>query len=220
MALPASRPRSRTRKRRCLPSPTVRRSPTSHEGRSSVMPGFARPNGASRRSSSQSSSVSSRPVTTASTSGSRAQVVVAQRRVGVSGEGVRERLDPLGLDREAGSGAVAAEALEVLRAGGKPAVQVEDPGRAARPLPVAVRPGDQDDRPVESLHEPGRDDSDHALGASPRPRGRSRGGAASPPATRRPSRSPPSGSGPPRPGAPGSALPADGPAAPPRRDPP
>ncbi len=43
---PASRPRSRTRKRRCLPSPTAARSPSSQDGRSSVTPGFPSPNGA------------------------------------------------------------------------------------------------------------------------------------------------------------------------------
>ena len=78
---------------------------------------------------------------------------------------VGERLDVLRLDREAGGGAVAAEALEVLGAG-------ERARRAGRrrcprgPSPSSRRrggAGDQDDRAAVPLDEPRGDDADHAL---------------------------------------------------------
>ena len=61
IALPASRPSRRTRKRRCLPSPTVASSPSPQPGASSVSAGLPSPNGASRASSAHRSSVSSAP---------------------------------------------------------------------------------------------------------------------------------------------------------------
>ena len=57
--------------------------------------------------------------------GARLQVVVGQHGIGVRGERVGERLDAVGPDREPGGGAVAAEALQVLGAGGERAVEVE-----------------------------------------------------------------------------------------------
>ena len=68
----------------------------------------------------------------------RAQIVVGQHRVGVRAERRGEGLDALGADREAGGGAVAAEALEMLGAGRERAVQVERAAGAARSLPVAT----------------------------------------------------------------------------------
>jgi hypothetical protein len=81
----------------------------------------------------------------------------------VGGEGCRERLDALGVDRQAGRGPVPAEALEMLGAFRKGAVEVEGRGRAPGALPLAVGARDQHDRPVEALDEPRGDDADHAL---------------------------------------------------------
>ena len=77
-----------TRKRRCLPSPTVVRSLSSQPADEQVTPGLPSPNGASRRSSAQRPSVSAAPGTIASTDGDRPQIVVGEVRVGVRGEGV------------------------------------------------------------------------------------------------------------------------------------
>ena len=128
-----------------------------------MTPGFPSPNGASRRSSAQRSSVSSWPGTTASTFVTERRSSSRELGVGVGGERLGERVDVLGPDREAGRGAMAAEALEMLGAGGEAAVQVEGAGRAAGPLPVVPGAGDQDDGPVEALDEPRGDDADHAL---------------------------------------------------------
>src|SRR5919202_6496093 len=58
---------------------------------------------------------------------------------------------------------MAAEALELVRAGAEARVEVERGDRPARPLPEVVGAGDQHDRPVEPLYEPRGDDPDHAL---------------------------------------------------------
>ena len=75
----------------------------------------------------------------------------------------RERLDPLGLDRQPRGGAVAAEAQQMAGARAEPGVQVERRHRPARPLPLAVGAGDDHDRPVVALDEPRGDDADHAF---------------------------------------------------------
>ncbi len=95
----------------------------------------------------------------------RPKVVVGQLAVGVLAERLGERLDVLRLDREAGGGAVTAEALEVLAAGNERAVQIEHAAGTAGALPVAAggAAGDQHDRTAVSLDEPGGDDADHAL---------------------------------------------------------
>ena len=107
--------------------------------------------------------MSSRPVTTASTTVRGRRSSSRQRGVRMRREGVGERLDLGRVDREAGGGAMPAEPLEMLGAGGQATVEVERAGRAARALPVPVRARDQHDRAVEALDEPGRDDPDHAL---------------------------------------------------------
>ena len=93
----------------------------------------------------------------------RAQVLVGQLGIRVRRKGRGEGLEALRLDREAGCGAVAAEAAQVRGAGRERAVQVERRHRAAGALPVALRPRDQHDGSVEALDEPRRDDPDHAL---------------------------------------------------------
>src|SRR5205085_6604170 len=60
-------------------------------------------------------------------------------------------------------GAVPAETLEMRRACGERAVEVEGGDRAARAFPELLGPGDQDDRAVVPLDEPRRDDPDHPL---------------------------------------------------------
>ena len=62
--------------------------------------------------------------------GHRPQVVLGQRLVGVRGERGGERLDAVAGDRQAGGGAMAAEALEVRGARAEPGVQVEGRHRA------------------------------------------------------------------------------------------
>ena len=146
IAEPASRPLWRMRKRRCLPSPTTPGWTASQPGTSSVTSGLPRPNGASRSSSAARPSVSAEPGDDRVDPGHGREVVLGEDRVGVRGEGGGERLQARRVDREAGGGAVAAEALQVLRAGGERAVQVEGGQRAARALPVAVGARDQHDR--------------------------------------------------------------------------
>src|SRR5262249_28266489 len=67
------------------------------------------------------------------------EVVLRQDGVCVLGERRGERVDARGVDRQTGRGPMAAEALEITRARGERAVQVEVPGRAAG----ALRPRDQ-----------------------------------------------------------------------------
>ena len=78
-------------------------------------------------------------------------------------EGLGERLELVGADGETRGGAVAAEPLEMVGARVERRVQVECGDRPAGALPAVARAGDQHDRPVEPLHEPGGDDADHAL---------------------------------------------------------
>src|SRR5581483_8589574 len=83
----------------------------------------------------------------------RIEIAAVEQGVGVRRERLRERLDALGPDGEAGRGAVPAEALEMGGAGAERSVQVEGCDRAPGPLPVVGvsalgRPGDQHDRPA------------------------------------------------------------------------
>src|SRR5579885_2659109 len=89
----------------------------------------------------------------------RAEVVVGEDGVGVGREDLGERPDPVRLDREPRRGAMAAEAHEMLRAGGERGVQVERARRAAG----ALRTGDQHDRAAVALDEARGDDPDHPL---------------------------------------------------------
>ena len=165
IAEPASRPRWRTRKRRCLPSPTVE---SSVELAAVDEQRHARVAEAERRQPARAPrrarSPSSEPATTASTGDPRAQVVVGQHRVGVRGERRGERLDALGADRQArrrrGGRRSARGARRTRRA--RRAGRTSR-SRAARALPVAVGAGDQHDGPAVALDEPRRDDADHAL---------------------------------------------------------
>ena len=85
-------------------------------------------------------------------------------RVGVSRRTPRQTPRPRSgsIDRP-GGGAVPAPAGEVIGARGERAVQVERARRAARALPLLLAPGDEDDRAVVTLDEPGGDDPDHAF---------------------------------------------------------
>ena len=78
------------------------------------------------------------------------------------GEGLAERVEVLGRQREAGGGAVPAEALEVLGAGLKRRVQIEA-GDAAAAAPTAALAVERDDhdRTVMALDQPRGDDPDH-----------------------------------------------------------
>ena len=95
--------------------------------------------------------------------GRREQVVRREQAFCLRSEGVGEGLERDGVDREPGRCAMPAEALEVLRAGAEGAVQVEGRDRPARSFPETFAAGDQDDRPVVALDEPGSDDPDHAF---------------------------------------------------------
>ncbi len=80
------------------------------------------------------------------------------------GERLGERLELLRPDRQAGRGAVPAEALEELRAGAEGRVEVE--GGTERPEPFhssSLAACDEHDGAVEPLDEPRGDDPDHAL---------------------------------------------------------
>ena len=91
------------------------------------------------------------------------QVVLGQLCVGMSRKGVREGLDALRPDREAGCRSMAPEALQMLGASREAPVQVKGSRRPARPLPLLACPCDQDDGAVEALDEARGDDPDHAF---------------------------------------------------------
>src|SRR3989441_3093346 len=91
------------------------------------------------------------------------EVGLAEHLLGPRREHLRELVQALGADGEAGRGPMAAEALERLGAGCERRVEIERGDRAARAFPVPVAAGDEDDRPVEALDESRGDDSDHAL---------------------------------------------------------
>ncbi len=67
------------------------------------------------------------------------------------------------VDAQAGGGAVAAEALEVLAAGREAGVQVVGRDRAAAALAALAVERDQDDRARVAVDEARGDDADHAL---------------------------------------------------------
>ena len=87
---------------------------------------------------------------------------VAQHLGCVRLERLRERGDALGGDREARGRAMAAEALELVRAGGQPGVQVERRDRAPRARPALAVERDDDDGAAVALDEARGDDADHA----------------------------------------------------------
>src|SRR4051794_37394349 len=91
------------------------------------------------------------------------EVFGVEQAFGLLRERVRELLDPLRCDREAGGRSMPAEALEESRAGAEGPMQVERGDRAARPLPEPFAAGDQDDRAVVPLDEPRSHDPDHAF---------------------------------------------------------
>ena len=163
IALPASRPCWRTRKRRCLPSPTVEAPTASQPATSSVTSGLPRPNGESCSSSRASSSVSadagtiaSMRVTGARSSSSSSPSAWAANAAANGSSSSPRIVSP-------GGGPMPAEALEMAGAGGEARVEVEARHRSAGALPAVALAGDQHDRPAESLDEPRGDDADHAL---------------------------------------------------------
>src|SRR4029453_13131078 len=83
----------------------------------------------------------------------RPQVVLFEGRVADRGELVGERRHVRGLDREPGRSSVPTPALEVSGAAPQAVVQVEAGDRRARPFPVAVGAGNQDDRPRVALDQ-------------------------------------------------------------------
>ena len=111
IAEPASRPRWRTRKRRCLPSPTVDGSATSQPSTSSTTPGLPMPERREPLQLGAEVEPELRAGHDRVDARHRAQVVLREHRVGMRRERRRERLDALGLDRQPGGGAVTAEAL-------------------------------------------------------------------------------------------------------------
>ena len=162
--MPAGPRWSLTRKRRCLPSPTVAQVGQLAAGDEQVDARVAEPE---RREAAQLGAEAERERRAGDDRvdhRDRPQVVVGEVLVGVRGERVGERVDVLRLDREAGRGAVAAEALEVTGAGGETARGGRTSEmRPAGALPVALRAGDQDDRPAVALDQARGDDPDHAL---------------------------------------------------------
>src|SRR5262249_56452269 len=83
--------------------------------------------------------------------GERTQVVVGQHRIRVGSERSGEDLDLLGANREARSGAMAAEALQMRCTRAQPAVQVERGDGPARSFPLLVAAGEQNDPAVVAL---------------------------------------------------------------------
>ena len=109
------------------------------------------------------SSVSAEPGTIASIRVTGARSSSSSTASACEANARRERLQASGSNREAGGGAMAAEALQMLRARAERAVQVEG-RRSSGPSPSSRRrPGDQDDGPVEALDQPRGDDPDDAF---------------------------------------------------------
>ena len=161
---PGGRPAG-TRKRRCLPSPTAARSPSSQPATRSVHARVAEPE---RREPLELGAEVERerlaPGTIASTVVDRREIVVGEVLVGVGGERLGEGVDALGPDREARrrrGGRRSARGARSRRASppcrSKAGIERPEPFQSPR------RPGDQDDRAVVALDEPRRDDPDHAL---------------------------------------------------------
>ena len=86
----------------------------------------------------------------------RPEILEGEHAAGMLGEGLGERVDVPGRDREPRGGAMAAPPSQQVRAGGERAVQVEGGDGAARADPVLIRvpAGDQHDRTAEALDEP------------------------------------------------------------------
>ena len=127
--------------------------------------GLPSPNGASRSSSCASSSVSAERGHDRVDRRHGLEVGVAELAVRVRSANASAKASSCaGLDREPGGGAVPAEAHEMRRRRRR-----RPPWRSKlgtdRPEPFHSSPlaGDQHDRAVEALDEPGGDDPDHAL---------------------------------------------------------
>ncbi len=93
------------------------------------------------------------------------QMFLAEARAGVGGEGLAEGVEVLAPQRQSRRRVVAAVAIEQMRAGREPAVQVIPVDAPARPLAkpgVAALVVQQDRRPMKLLHQPRADDPDHA----------------------------------------------------------
>ena len=164
IALPASVPSRRTRKRRCLPSPTVESASSSQPAASSVTAGLPSPNGASCASSAQRSSVRRRP------RGTIASTCVTGARSSSSSS-------PAACSANcAANAAMFSGLIESPAAARWPPQRSSSSEHAPRPpcrsklgierpepfqSPFAAR--DQDDGPVELLDEPRGDDADHAF---------------------------------------------------------
>ena len=94
----------------------------------------------------------------------RSQLVVVEVGVGVRRERLCEVVYRVGSDREAGGGAVPAEAIEVIRTRGEAGMEVEGGYGTAAALPqVTVSARDQHDGAVVALRQSRGDDPDHAL---------------------------------------------------------
>ena len=127
------------------------------------------------------------------------KVHVAQVRVGVCGERVRERLDSRRVDGEPRRRPMPTEPVEMLRAGSEGAVEIEARYRPPRALPAVVRPRDEHDRPVRTARRASRPRFRSHPRASPRSRARSHAFSGRAPASTRRGRSRDAGSCPPPP---------------------
>ena len=83
-------------------------------------------------------------------------------RGGVGDERLAERLDAVAGDGQAGRGAVAAVAQQLVGAGGEAGEEVEARDRAAGARALVAVERDQDGRAVVALGDAGGDDPDHA----------------------------------------------------------
>ena len=144
------------------PSPIGRGSSSSAAGTSSETAGLPEPKGLSRSSSSASSSRSVSPGATASTRSVGDEVGRGERAGGVGDERRAEALDAVARDREAGGGAVAAVAQQLVGAGLEAGEQVEAGDRAARARALVAVERDQHGRAVVALGDARGDDADHA----------------------------------------------------------
>ena len=93
----------------------------------------------------------------------RLAIDIGERLVSVPPERRCEAAELLLRDRETGRRTVPTEKLEMLRAGGEAAVEVEVGDGASRPLPALTASRDEHDRAVKPLDEPRGDDPDDAL---------------------------------------------------------
>ena len=216
--VPASRPCCRTRKRRCLPSPTVAGVTASVAGTSSVDVGVAEterrkprrapPRGRASGRAPRRRRRPSRPRTGRRRRGGRPRAPRRRRRTPRSSTPRSRARRRRGVHRNARGSPSTPRAR---RAGRTTRSSVPEP------FQPSLRARDQHDRPVEALDEPRRDDPDHALVPVLVPEHVAAATACGARASRRRQRSPRAGSDPPRPGGRGSAPRARRRAAAPRR---